>query len=205
MKNRICTKCEQELPATTEFFYRRGDKLRTDCKECVKDRNNNHYHSNRSVILEKQREYSKLNSKKICERVIKWQGDNPEKFKSYQKTTRERQSNNPEYRIKSAIRAAFRRFISFGSGTERSRELAGCGLDELRRHIESKWVDGMSWENYGNPNGDHTNCWHIDHIKPCCSFNLIDIEEQRKCFHYTNLQPLWAKDNLSKGGKYEVS
>ena len=52
----------------------------------------------------------------------------------------------------------------------------------------------MTWENHG--------VWHIDHIKPCCQFNLIDEEEQKKCFHYTNLQPLWAKDNLSKGGKY---
>ena len=52
----------------------------------------------------------------------------------------------------------------------------------------------MSWGNYGK--------WHVDHIRPCASFNLVNEEEQKKCFHYTNLQPLWAKDNLSKGSKY---
>ena len=50
-------------------------------------------------------------------------------------------------------------------------------------------------ENHGN--------WHIDHRIPCCSFDLTTEEEQKKCFHYTNLQPLWDKDNLSKGGKYD--
>lgn len=52
----------------------------------------------------------------------------------------------------------------------------------------------MSWDNFGE--------WYIDHIKPCCSFDLTDIEQQKKCFHYTNLQPLWAIDNLKKSGKY---
>jgi hypothetical protein len=51
----------------------------------------------------------------------------------------------------------------------------------------------MNWENQGE--------WHIDHILPCASFDLTKEEEQRKCFHYTNLQPLWAKDNMIKGSK----
>jgi hypothetical protein len=59
----------------------------------------------------------------------------------------------------------------------------------------------MTWENYGNPNGNHSDCWHIDHIIPCARFNLVDLEQQKLCFHYTNLQPLWAKDNLSKADK----
>ena len=53
----------------------------------------------------------------------------------------------------------------------------------------------MTWKNYGE--------WHIDHIKPCSKFNLTDEEEQKKCFNYKNLQPLWASENTSKGAKWE--
>ena len=66
---------------------------------------------------------------------------------------------------------------------------------ELVTYIEKLFVDGMSWDNYG-PTG-----WHIDHIKPCASFDLTNQDEQRQCFHYTNLQPLWAADNIRKGAK----
>ena len=67
-------------------------------------------------------------------------------------------------------------------------------MNFLQCYLEGKFTEGMTWENHGK--------WHIDHIKPCCSFNLEDEEEQKKCFHYTNLQPLWATDNLVKSGKY---
>ncbi len=63
----------------------------------------------------------------------------------------------------------------------------------MKKYLEGKFTEGMTWENHGT--------WHIDHRRPICSFNLLDEEEQKKCFHYTNLQPLWATDNLSKGGR----
>ena len=72
----------------------------------------------------------------------------------------------------------------------------------LKQYLEKQFTKGMSWDNYGNPNGDHTSCWHIDHIKPCASFDLTQEDQQKECFHYTNLQPLWAIDNLKKGGKF---
>jgi hypothetical protein len=77
----------------------------------------------------------------------------------------------------------------------KTMELVGCTTENVMKHLESKFTEGMTWENYGQ--------WHIDHIKPCASFNLEDVEEQKKCFHWTNLQPLWAKDNLVKGAKLQ--
>ena len=75
-------------------------------------------------------------------------------------------------------------------------ELVGCSIPDLIKHLESKFQEGMNWSNYGFYG------WHIDHIRPCSSFNLLNEEEQKQCFHYTNLQPLWAKDNLQKHNKW---
>jgi hypothetical protein len=71
--------------------------------------------------------------------------------------------------------------------------LLGCSILQLREHLKNKFKPGMSWENYGK--------WHIDHIKPLSSFNLLDEKELSAACHYTNLQPLWAVENWKKGAK----
>lgn len=72
----------------------------------------------------------------------------------------------------------------------------GCTQEQFRNHLELQFQPGMTWENYGKYG------WHIDHIRPLASFNFKDPEDQKKAVHFTNLQPLWARDNLSKGAKY---
>ena len=72
--------------------------------------------------------------------------------------------------------------------------MTGCELSFLKCYIEDKFTEGRSWENHGE--------WHIDHIKPCATD--LTKEEQEKCFHYTNLQPLWAWQNLMKGSRYDL-
>lgn len=76
---------------------------------------------------------------------------------------------------------------------QRTVTLLGCTPDQLIVHLEARFKPGMSWDNRG--------LWHIDHIKPCASFDLADPEQQKVCFHYTNLQPLWAGENMKKGAK----
>jgi hypothetical protein len=78
-----------------------------------------------------------------------------------------------------------------------SIELIGCTVAELRQHLEAQFVDGMNWDNYGRDG------WHVDHIRPCASFDLADPDQQRQCFHYSNLQPLWAADNIRKGARWQ--
>jgi len=69
-------------------------------------------------------------------------------------------------------------------------ELIGCNKDELKLYLSSKFIDNMSFDNYG--------LWELDHILPIASFNLENIDELKKCFNYKNLQPLWKKDNNEK-------
>jgi hypothetical protein len=81
------------------------------------------------------------------------------------------------------------------SKNQRTIDLIGCTMEFLRNHLESSFTEGMTWDNYGFRG------WHVDHIMPCASFDLTKEEEQRKCFHYTNLQPLWWLDNIKKSDK----
>lgn len=85
------------------------------------------------------------------------------------------------------IKAVLRRHTQKADST---LNLLGCSIPQFVSHLESLFLPGMSWEN--------RHLWHIDHIKPVALFDLTDAEQQRQCFHYSNLQPLWAKDNRVK-------
>lgn len=104
----------------------------------------------------------------------------------------------PSNKIANMFRSRTCRAIKQQLGCKKinSIELLGCSIKELMDHLQSKFYADMSWENYGT-------YWHIDHIRPCASFNLQNEQEQKICFHYTNLQPLTAKDNLSKGARLQ--
>jgi hypothetical protein len=77
--------------------------------------------------------------------------------------------------------------------TDSSIKLLGCNVEEYKIYLESKFTEGMTWDNYGLEG------WHIDHILPCASFDLTDPEQQKICFNFSNTQPLWAFQNLAKG------
>ena len=96
------------------------------------------------------------------------------------------------FRLSVVLRGRLWKAINRNSKKSSILTLLGCTIDELKVHLEKQFVKGMNWKNYGK--------WHIDHIKPCCSFDLTDFEQQKQCFHHTNLQPLWAKDNIRKRG-----
>jgi hypothetical protein len=98
-----------------------------------------------------------------------------------------------EKRIKRNLRSRLNKALQGNYKTGSAVRDLGCSIEELKKYLESKFQDGMTWDNYGQ--------WHIDHIRPLCSFNLQDPEELKKVCHYSNLQPLWAKDNLDKRNK----
>jgi hypothetical protein len=97
------------------------------------------------------------------------------------------------FRVKKNLRGRVYVALKRGCKSLKTMELLGCTIDEFKVYFESKFTEGMSWEKYMEGG------IHIDHIVPCIAFDLTKEEEQRKCFHYTNLQPLWALDNLRKG------
>ena len=105
-----------------------------------------------------------------------------------------RRKTDPLFKLAMNMRARMRLFIK-KSGFNKNKstfKLIGCTPDKLKIHLEKKFKEGMTWKNHGN--------WHIDHIKPLASAKSIDA--MNKLFHYTNLQPLWADENLKKKDKY---
>ena len=137
------------------------------------------------------KEYYKNNKESINARVRKYH--------------KEQMKTNPTFgllrRIKSSIHTKLKKYKI--DKKDRSINYIGCTIEELKRHLEKKFKPGMTWTN------NTTHGWHIDHIIPvkyfAKNFDFTDIEVQKKCWHYTNLQPLWAYENRSKSGKIGVS
>lgn len=107
--------------------------------------------------------------------------------------SRERCHTDIAFKIERNLRTRVYQVMKGISKSAHTMKLLDCSIPELRLYIESKFQKGMTWDNYGE--------WHLDHVIPCDTFDLTDSEQQKICFHYTNLQPLWAVDNLKKHNK----
>ena len=151
------------------------------------------YHeANKEKIRLKGRIFYKKNKDRIAEQVKNSRKRNRDKINLYQNNRRRsnigaKLSHNLRVRLRDSLKNNYK----CGSAIKN----LGCSIQELKAHLESKFLPGMSWDNW------KFNGWHIDHIKPLSSFNLSDKEQLAEACHYTNLQPLWAKDNLIKGDK----
>ncbi|MFH0805963.1 MAG: hypothetical protein V1901_03760 [Patescibacteria group bacterium] len=151
-----------------------------------------YYFKNKKLILEKQKKYAILN-KEERKKYIKQYQKNHKKERNLR--TRERYKKDINFKLRCYLGKRMVSALKGETKNETTLNLLGCSLEFIKQHLESKFKPGMSWKNYGK--------WHIDHIKPCASFDLSKSEEQQKCFHYSNLQPLWAKDNMIKGDRLE--
>ena len=182
--NKVCTKCKVEK-SLDEFYKEKRGKYgcRAMCKICDANRKSIWHTKN----IEKNHNKNHL-----------WFQCNKSKRNAYERNMR---YTNINYKIKKILRNrlhdALKNSYKCGSAV---RDL-GCSINELKQYLEKMFYnnprtgESMSWENYGFYG------WHIDHIVPLSSFNLTDREQFLKAVHYTNLQPLWMKENLSKGDK----
>jgi hypothetical protein len=140
------------------------------------------------------------------ERVRKWQSENRDRHREWSRKNRKRRmAADPAFKARISMRRRFYMALRnqvYDGWNIRSGEavrLLGCTMAEFVNHIESLWSDGMAWANWTRDG------WHIDHIVPLSAFDLADAAQISAACHYTNLRPLWAKDNLRKGAKVDVS
>ena len=179
-KNKILKKLKENYDPIKKSKYNK--KYRTIYKE-------------KWLAFKKRYYYERKGKEKVKEYKIK----NKDKINAWTRNYKNKKLiEDPFYKLSKNIRARIRMALiknsTFAKKSKSTLELIGCTIEQLWIHLESKFTHGMTRKNYGK--------WHIDHIRPCASFNLTDPKQQKECFHYTNLQPLWALDNIKKGDRY---
>jgi hypothetical protein len=202
MGTKVCSKCKIDKPLSDyNVCSRVKDGRKAECRLCQNIGSKKYKSENKEKIAEYNKkwnsenkeyykEYNKVwkieNYDKILERRKRFNTLNPHYYNEYNK---KRKKEDVLFRLSLNMRNTIYRYIS--KKTQNTFEIIGCTPEFLKEHLEQQFVDGMTWENRSE--------WHIDHIIPLSSAN--NEEEIYKLCHYTNLQPLWAEDNLKKGNK----
>ena len=191
MRFKICTKCKKKKQLIE--FHKSSIHFGCyypSCRKCKNSYKRKHYNLNKEICKEKRR----INYIKNREAVLKtcklYRQNNKKYYNDYNKN---RRLIDTEFRLTHNLRSRINICIKGNTKSLSTMFLIGCEIDYLMYYIQEKFTTGMSWDNYGT--------WEIDHIKPCASFDLSKPIEQKRCFNYRNLQPLWSEDNRSKGSK----
>ena len=168
-----------------------------------------HYRDNAKRWYQDNTERAKTRTREYTARMISLDPDFHKKNHAKRDKTKvrqqqnayrkERMANDPAFKMACAMRSYVWKVLKTHSVAKKEKlnEYLGCDLPTLVKHLEDQFADGMSWANYGQ--------WHHDHIIPVNAFDLSKEADRAKCFHYTNLQPLWAADNLSKRASLDWS
>lgn len=172
---------------------------RDDNREWVRERYRKWARKNPEKMKKKsQNRYSKnkdnpeFRAKVIAWRRV-WREKNREEVRKYSRRwNREKYRSDTNFRLRSLLRHRLWTALSETVKTGSAIRDLGCSVDELKAHIEDQFQPGMTWDNWT------IDGWHIDHIKPLSSFDLADRKQLKEACHYSNLQPLWAEDNLRK-------
>ncbi len=146
---------------------------------------------------EADRDYYHLNRAAIINRATKWNRDNREKSREHGRKTQERKRLTTKGRLDDVMSSSIYQAVQGNKAGRSWEKLVGYSVKDLMAHLESNFLPGMSWQNYGQ------NGWHIDHIIPRSVFNYEEPEDIdfKRCWALDNMQPLWWRDNLSKGAK----
>lgn len=157
----------------------------------------------------KAKKYREKNKDKLRQHSLEWSSKNKDKIKQYTKNRNKektkirkqryhsKKKDDPCYRLNCSVRSHIFYATKQAKNNTKWINIVGYSVQELRIHLESLFVDGMSWDNYGK--------WHIDHIRPVASFDFSGdpFGTAKECWQLDNLQPLWAIDNIKKGAKWQ--
>lgn len=191
---KLCKSCGVALTKENAFPIKKGlEALRSKCKACTSEESRkqkaSYKRNNKERVSAYNKQYRLNNKEAIAFRNRENNGIlKAKRNEKRRRMYREDYAYNIEHRYRTRIQSLLRTLRT--SKDRRTLEYLGCTKKEFLQHIESNFRTGMSWDNRDQ--------WDIDHIEPCCSFDLTKEEERLRCFHYTNLRPLWKEDNKQK-------
>lgn len=169
---KICFKCKAEKEDSDFYFRKDRNTLATNCKVCSSTYSSNYQKIKKSTFKQRKKEYQNRYRKN--------------KYKT-----------DLNFKLQSALRSRLYSALKTKLKASSVINELGCTIPELKQYLESKFVEGMTWDNYGKKRG----CWSVDHIIPISTVDLSNPEQFRIVVHYTNLQPLWHADNIRKSNK----
>lgn len=197
--------CCGEIKNVSEFSFKKTGIYgrHSYCKICLREKSLETSRKPSTIQKKKEREATRefldnlaeyrRQSSKYKERVEKYKKEG--RYKEYQS------EYNKKLQVRLRNKISLKIYVALKTQNESKMlefdDYLGCTIEFFKEYISSLFQDGMSWDNWGRGSDK----WHIDHIKPCASFDFSDINQQKECFHYSNQQPLWEHDNLSKSSK----
>jgi hypothetical protein len=222
MLTKTCPTCKVEK--TTNQYNKnkkRKDSLQRECRDCNHIHHNKHYHTKKSIRLTENlqinhkicsecnnelpfEQFNKLKlgrfglsgECKLClnKRNKQWLDNGGRDWSNQYR--KDKKASDPQFKLKHTLRSRLLDALKRDNITKRhsALELLGCSIEHCKHHIEQQFRPEMNWSNHGS-------YWEIDHIVPCDLFDLTNIEQQKQCFYYTNLQPLTISENRSKKNK----
>lgn len=202
-----CKDCSKKYnKQNRSWLYEKEKQYWAKNPDKAKEKNEKHYKKRLLTIKEQYKNDPEFRSKKLLQQkksLLKYSDKYKESKKLYRKNNRskirdyERKKTKEDinFRLSKILRARIKDVLRNNKKLGSSVKDLGCTLGELKKYLELKFQPGMTWDNQGYYG------WHIDHIKPLSSFDLTKREDFLKACHYTNLQPLWAKDNFKKSDK----
>lgn len=189
-------------------WRRTKDCICSDCQKIIRakwrnenrDLHNSWGRRNPEKRAKSQKGYLERHPERRSKSALDWIDRNREQFNAQQSSRKKRKrQTDPDWRLRQNLRNRIRKALLLGVAAKAAstEDLIGCTIEKLKAHLASLFTAGMTWDNYGH--GRHK--WNIDHVVPCAAFDLRDQEQQRRCFHFSNQQPLWHLENVKKGAK----
>ena len=188
------TKERREGPDREKVLIQKREHYQKN-KDYYQKKSREWHHNNKEYVSAKNKEYRKKNKKQLQQADKEYAEKNKERIRDYKYYWEiEQRENNPMFVIKQRCRCRIRNFLRMHGHHKKAKttQMIGCSWEELMTHLESQFLDGMTWDNRSE--------WHIDHRLPLAA--ATTEEEVMKLCHYTNLQPMWGEDNLIKNDKY---